>query len=246
MTEFDMLNSSFANKNENFEAANLRKQIDQLKSNNKKLESERGNDELFRKKLSWWLAKLVSLLALFYLVWGVVAPSNLKPKEITNQDIALAFVILLFNSGLLDKLTGFSVSSSGIEAKFEELEEEIDQNKQNIYELQQKQIDDLLSFQNLLYRAVLDGYEYLTLHNLNIGNVTSIPPYHYSALGESQLRRLYSIGFIELKAGQSFQGLEANQYIPFQALKDRFVITDYGKQYLSQMDKMKLEPQIAD
>lgn len=224
----------------------LEQQVEQLRREKEKLEAEKQSNEAFRKETTWWVGKVVSALAILYLIWGVIAPNNMRPKEITNQDVAIAFVVLLFNSGLLDKLTGLSITGNGVEAKFKELEKEIDQNKQNIYELQQKQIDDLLNLQCLLYRAVLDGYEYLTLYRLNQEDGGRLPDYHYSILGESQLRRLYSIGFIKLKPGHSFQELRTNEHISFQVLKDCFTLTDYGKQYLSQMDRMELEPRIAD
>lgn len=78
-----------------------------------------------KKALSWWLSKTVTVLGLVYLFFVVFIPpdSKFKVNKIGNTEILLFAVILLFNSGLLDKLEDFSIDGTKIQAKFRKLEE---------------------------------------------------------------------------------------------------------------------------
>lgn len=78
-----------------------------------------------KRTLSWWLSKTVTVLGLVYLFLVVFTPSDSKFKvnKIGNTEILLFAVILLFNSGLLDKLEDFSIDGTKIQAKFRKIEE---------------------------------------------------------------------------------------------------------------------------
>jgi hypothetical protein len=202
--------------------------------------------EQFRIRLSWWGTKIVSGLIMFYLLWSVFASEKYRTKSLSNQDIALICVVLLFNAGIIDKLTGFSIEGGKIEAKFETLKETVDKNKEDINGLQQKQIDEIESLQRLLYQGFLNGYEYWTLFNLDGRNncQCQIEDYYYSTLGESQLRNLYSINFIDLQKGKYFHDFSHYDKISFSRLQQHFIVTQNGKNYLDQMKKMGIVPRI--
>jgi hypothetical protein len=183
-------------------------------------------------------------------LWSVFAAEKYRPKSLSNQDIALICVVLLFNAGIIEKLTSFSIEGGKMEAKFERLEEKVAQNKEDINDLQQKQIDEIGNLQRLLYQGFLNGYEYTTLHKLDDRNNDEVKDddlYHYSMFGESQLRNLFSINFIDFQEGteKSFSELNENQKLSYQRLKEKFVVTQDGKNYLDQMKKMGIEPKIA-
>jgi hypothetical protein len=111
-----------------------------------------------KKALSWWLSKTVTVLGLVYLFFVVFIPpdSKFKVNKIGNTEILLFAVILLFNSGLLDKLEDFSIDGTKIQAKFRKLEElEAAQksqeeilkqleSQQRTLQLQQESLDGLL------------------------------------------------------------------------------------------------------
>ena len=99
--------------------------------------------ERFRIKWSWWGTKIVSVSIIAYLLWSVFAAEKYRPRNFSNQDIALICVAFLFNAGIIEKLTSFSIEGGKMEAKFERLEEKVAQNKEDINDLQQKQIDEI-------------------------------------------------------------------------------------------------------
>lgn len=201
--------------------------------------------ERFRIKWSWWGTKIVSVSIIAYLLWSVFAAEKYRPRNFSNQDIALICVVFLFNAGIIEKLTSFSIEGGKMEAKFERLEEKVAQNKEDINDLQQKQIDEIERLQKLLYQGFLNGYEYLTLYNLDGRNSDSVEDYHYSMLGESQLRNLYSINFIDLKEGKNFHDFKKDENLSFQRLNDYFLVTPAGKNYLDRMKQMDINPRIA-
>lgn len=206
--------------------------------------------EEFRIKLSWWGTKITSVCIIIYLLWSVFATDKYRPKSLSNQDIALICVVLLFNAGIIEKLSSFSIEGGKMEAKFEILEEKVAKNKEDIHDLQQKQIDKIGNLQRLLYQGFLNGYEYTTLYNLDVRNSEQAKDnsYHYSMLGESQLRNLFSINFIDFQEGteKSFSEFKENDHLSFQRLKEKFVVTEDGKNYLDQMKELGINPKIAE
>lgn len=108
-----------------------------------------------KRALSWWLSKAVTLLGLAYLFLVVFVPSDSKFKvnKIGNTEILLFAVILLFNSGLLDKLEDFSIDGTKIQAKFQKLEAE-QKSQQSILEQLESQQKTLQSQQQVLNELI--------------------------------------------------------------------------------------------
>jgi hypothetical protein len=173
--------------------------------------------EEFRRTVNWWGLKITSLLVLLYIIWLMIAPQRLKPKEITIEDITLVAIVLLFNAGLIEKLESFSVEGTKIEAKFQKLEERQDQQKDAIDKLQQQQIDlqqqqidlhkqqisaigNLQERQNFalsfLYRNLLERTEIEKLEQLKKSQETKEPfPFRYISQAGKELAHLRALGF---------------------------------------------------
>ena len=75
---------------------------------------------------NWWI-ETVSVIALVYLIFSLISPILLKegqqpPRKIEAPDLILIALVLLFNSGLLNRLEDFGISKDGgVTAKFKEL-----------------------------------------------------------------------------------------------------------------------------
>jgi hypothetical protein len=105
----------------------------------KEREEKEKRDERFRIKLSWWGTKIVSISIIAYLLFSVFAAEKYRPRNLSNQDIALICVVLLFNAGIIEKLSSFTIDGGKLEAKFDKLdklEKQVDKNEEDINTLQ--------------------------------------------------------------------------------------------------------------
>ncbi|MFM7474715.1 MAG: hypothetical protein ACKO2T_02950, partial [Microcystis aeruginosa] len=64
-----------------------------------------------KKSRNWWI-DIVSVITVGYLVFSLISPMFLKqgqqpPRKIEKPDLILIALILLFNSGLLNRLEDF-------------------------------------------------------------------------------------------------------------------------------------------
>ncbi|MEH2192390.1 MAG: hypothetical protein V7K98_06940, partial [Nostoc sp.] len=89
---------------------------------------------------NWWI-EIISLLALTYLIFSLISPMFLKqgqqPRKIETPDIIVITIVLLFSSGLLNRLEDFGISKEGgVTAKFKQLKQEVNEQKKQIDELQ--------------------------------------------------------------------------------------------------------------
>lgn len=245
---------------------NLKKQLEDLENKNQDLTNNILKEkEEFRRRVTWWGLKIISLLVLFYLFWLMIAPQKLKPKEITTEDIILVSIILLFNSGFLEKIESFSVEGTKVEAKFQNLEQRQEQQKDEINKLQQQQIDlqkqqinslsaqqlkidDLQKRQNFalafLYRNLLEKYEIEKLEQLKKSqdNQESFP-FSYIPEAGKELRHLRALGFIrQNQYGLGIRSMEKDQRKTKEKLDltKYFHITDAGRQYLELVKEFKM------
>ena len=101
-----------------------------------------GNSTEKSKFTNLWI-KSVSAIAICYLIFSLSSPIFLKtekqPRKIETSDIVLVTLILIFNSGLIDRLEDFSISDGKFNAKFKQLEEQVSIQDKKIEE-QQKEI----------------------------------------------------------------------------------------------------------
>lgn len=199
-----------------------------------------------KRSTGWWISKIVTVLGLAYLILVLFSPSTAKINRIGNPEILLFAVILLFNSGLLENLEDFSVSGTGVAAKFRKLEQEV---KKDINAFQDEQIEQLKNQQkqlNLLQeqqastlkflaRYLLEGNELLQLEKINDGNEFL---FKYNGDFETQLKRLRGLGFINNLPGKGIasmkeDALKAEREGQQKDLREYFHITEEGKSYLA-------------
>jgi len=199
-----------------------------------------------KRSTGWWISKSVTVLGLLYLILVLFSPSTAKINRIGNPEILLFAVILLFNSGLLENLEDFSVSGTGVAAKFRKLEQEV---KKDINAFQDEQIDQLRNQQkqlNLLQeqqastlkflaKYLLEGNEILQLEKLN-DEKEFLFKYHGDF--ETQLKRLRGLGFINNLPGKGIasmkeDALKAEREGQQKDLREYFHITEEGKSYLA-------------
>ena len=158
---------------------------------------------------NWWI-EIVSLLALSYLIFSLISPTFLKqeqqPRKIETPDIIVIAIILLFNSGLLNRLEDFAISKEGgVTAKFKELKQEVNEQKQQIDELQaeqlkqlEKQQKNLEEMQAFMYNFLLGEKDYEKIDQLDkhFQANTSYDFYVSERVGD-ELRRLRDLRLIK-------------------------------------------------
>ena len=178
------------------------------------------NDSENRKSPRNFWVEFVSAISVSYLVFSLISPMFLKqgqqpPRKIEVPDLLLISIVLLFNSGLINRLEDFGISKDGsLTAKFKDLKQEVATLSGEI--------------DNLLLGTVLDAFEYITLRDLekNIDNEYQINPSGYALL-----ERLRNRGLIKEKSNVLADRSERKI-----SLNKSFSITDQGKRYLKAVD----------
>jgi hypothetical protein len=85
--------------------------------NQKQIEKQSTNSRFSEEdenRRNWWI-EIVSVIALGYLVFSLISPMFLKqgqqpPRKLETPDLILIALVLLFNSGLLNRLEDFGIS----------------------------------------------------------------------------------------------------------------------------------------
>jgi hypothetical protein len=161
---------------------------------------------------NWWVTKLVSAIALIYLIvsLGFSLNSNTdKANSLKTEHIILFGIILLFNSDLIEKIETFSLGN--LSAKFA--------SKEQVDKLG-NQVD------TLLLGIILDNYEYITLQSID-GKLLD-DWYDINPKGESQLERLINRELIGVKGDDSFLKKHDTRI----HLREHFLIKEKGRKYL--------------
>lgn len=224
-----------------------------------------NNKEKPIKKFTWWISKSFSILGLIYLLVVIFVPSTvIKINKIDNTDIFLFAIMFLFNSGLIEKIEGFSIDGTKIETKFLKLEEKQDQQKEELDNLQQQQIDlqkkqlDILTVQqqeisqiqkeqNLALRfavkAVITHYEFKHIRELRKCEEEGKPyiiDARYIKAFEQEITHLYAVRFITKKAtlSQLMSNLRANRQ---EDLTQYVYVSAEGRGYLELREKLDID-----
>ncbi len=177
-----------------------------------------------------WLLKIISFVAILYLL---AVPLGRIKHKFEPTDVIIFIVVLLFNSGLLERIS--ELEYGGLKVKLDELTKEQETQKDNIAAnltiiqrltaLDQKMASQEQGKQ-VLYENLLDKNEPKHLQRL-----ASDQQYlHYEAQKtfKQELRRLRALGFIENYPNEQIS------LIPNQGnLRDYVRITDRGKEYLN-------------
>lgn len=119
-----------------------------------------------------------------------ISVDSIKIPDLTFPDIILLAIILLFQPQASKIFESLKVSPQGLEATFkqlENLETKVEKNKEDIYQVQQKQLDEMKKFQQFMYRLLLTSKEIEKLEGLDANNLTE---FYVNKPAADELRRL--------------------------------------------------------
>ncbi|MBE8965710.1 hypothetical protein IQ277_05490 [Nostocales cyanobacterium LEGE 12452] len=198
-----------------------------------------------KNRRNWWI-EIVSVAAVCYLIFSLVSPifieQGKQPRKIEATDLILIAIVLLFNSGLLNRLEDFGISKDGgFTAKFKELKQEVNEQKKQIDELQAQQLDqlgkqqkNLEQTQAFMFGFLLAKKDYEKIDQLykHSKAKTSYDFYVSNNVGD-ELRRLRDFKLIKTNSGYISDVVQASNYGKNSIdLTKYFHVTDLGEQFL--------------
>ncbi|HEY9632286.1 MAG TPA: hypothetical protein V6D14_02705 [Coleofasciculaceae cyanobacterium] len=211
-----------------------------LKKRVEELEDFFKTREESRRKFTWWISKILSILGLFYLIVAIFAPSTTKINRINNTDILFFTLIFIFNSGLLEKLEDFSLDGTKIQAKFRSLQEKQEKQQEEIKQLSQAQETAL----NFALKGIIDRHEFKHIRGLR--DAEDNDSEHIVKFGgyiksfEEEIRHLVAVRFLYKRASISdlINDLKSNQKAD---LRKYVTVTSDGRKYLSLRKELGIE-----
>lgn len=198
-----------------------------------------------KNRRNLWI-QIVSALALSYLIFSLISPIFLKegqqPKKIETPDLIIIVIVLLFNSGLLNRLEDFAISKDGgVTAKFRELKQEVNEQKKQIDALQAQQLEQLEKQQKnleqtqaFMFSFLLGEKDYEKISQLDKHSEakTKYEFYVSDKVGD-ELRRLRDFKLIKTNSGYISDVVKASNYGQKSIdLTKYFHLTDLGKKFL--------------
>jgi hypothetical protein len=230
-----------------------------------------GSSEEDKKSGNWWI-EIVSLITVGYLAFSLISPMFLKqghqpPRKIETPDIVLIALVLLFNSGLLNRLEGFGISKDGgVTTTFTALTEKVNEQKKQIDHLQAQQLElqaqqleqleqqqknlgetqeNLEQTQAFMYNFLLGEKDYEKIDQLNYHSKTSSNyDFYVSEKVGDELRRLRDLKLIAMKSGYVGYLIQLSDYGKRSIdLTKYFEVTDLGKRFLETREKLKSKGQ---
>ncbi len=189
---------------------------------------------LVKSGINWIILKIMTILGALYLV---AIPLDKVQNKFDQTDVVIFTLILLFSSGLIERLQELVVNKDGLTVKVNQLKAEQEKQKADIEAnsgliqrqvlapLEQVTANGLLPDAGFLVKNLLNPYEWEHLKKLAIG----VPfPYKKQYEFEVELRRLRTLDFIQTKPGKTIRG------IPDEGdLRDYLEITERGRDYIS-------------
>jgi hypothetical protein len=208
---------------------------------------------LVKSGINWIILKIMTILGALYLV---AIPLDKVQNKFDQTDVVIFTLILLFSSGLIERLQELVVNKDGLTVKVNQLKAEQEKQKADIEAnsgliqrqvlapLEQVTANGLLPDAGFLVKNLLNPYEWEHLKKLAIG----VPfPYKKQYEFEVELRRLRTLDFIQTKPGKTIRG------IPDEGdLRDYLEITERGRDYISLREggisssQLEAEPPIED
>ncbi|MCC5637882.1 hypothetical protein LC593_18975 [Nostoc sp. CHAB 5844] len=214
------------------------------------------NQQLLEKenksRRNWWI-EIVSLLALSYLIFSLISPIFFKqeqrPRKIEAPDIIVIAIILLFNSGLLNRLEDFAISKEGgVTAKFRELKQEVNKQKKEIDELQAQQLEqlekqqkNLEEMQAFMYSFLLGEKDCEKIQQLDKHSQakTSYDFYVTEKVGD-ELRRLRDLKLIQTNSGYINDLVRASEHGKQSIDLTKYLhVTNLGKKFLINRERLQ-------
>lgn len=188
---------------------------------------------LVKSGINWVILKIITILGSLYLV---AIPLDKVRNKFDQTDVVIFALILLFSSGLIERLQELVVNKDGLTVKVNQLKAEQEKQKADIEAnsgliqrqvlapLEQVTANSLLPNSELLVKNLLNPYEWEHLKKLAL----NVPfPYKKQYEFEVELRRLRTLGFIQTKPGKTIRGVSAEG-----DLRDYLEITERGRDYI--------------
>ncbi|MCU0527366.1 MAG: hypothetical protein MUF72_21375 [Elainella sp. Prado103] len=220
------------------------------KQSNQPSTVQQSEDKLPR---NLWI-EIISVLTIGYLIFSLIIPMFLKPerplpRKIETPDIILIALVLLFNSGLLNRLEDFGISQdSGVTARFRQLKQEVNDQKRQIDELQAQQLQqleeqqkNLEEMQAFMYNFLLGEKDYEKIRQL-YQHAQAKTRYEFYVSGRvgDELRRLRDFGLVKTKSGYISDVVRAsdagNHAIDLTQYLD---VTDLGRKFLATRETLE-------
>ncbi|OIP73484.1 MAG: hypothetical protein AUK48_09995 [Oscillatoriales cyanobacterium CG2_30_44_21] len=207
-----------------------------------------------RSSLGNWGVKVISFLTMSYMFFSLISPmittdKAKQPKKLEAGDLALIALVLLFNSNLLNRLENFGVSTGGgITAKFKELDQEVNKQKEQIDDLQSQQLEQLAKqqknleeMQAFMYNFLITEKDYEKIDQLykHLEIQTNYDCFVPEKVGE-ELRHLRDLKLISTKLGRISDIVRASEYGKYSVdLTQHLDVTDLGKKLLQTRQEIK-------
>jgi hypothetical protein len=198
----------------------------------------RGNNQ---NLINFLILKAISILSVIYFT---AIPLGWVNTKFDFPDVVVLFIILLFNSELLEKLVKLGISRDGITLDLNQIIAEQDSQKVSIKSntdnieaitnivqrltLLEQQMAENKSEKELIINSLLSEYELKHLYSLEKNESFSFTKQRSF---EQELRHLRAFGFIENLPGKTISGMPETG-----ELRDYVKITQRGRDYLKKRE----------
>lgn len=184
-----------------------------------------------------WIVKALTLLVLLYLV---AIPFGQIKNRFEPTDVVILIVILLFNSGLFERLGTLEYKDGGLKVELNQIKQEQEAQRDNI-QANTKIIQRLAALERMMAANGQVKQQIASLLDENelnhIKRLASNQPYLDYVKQQSfkqELRRLRTLGFIDTYPGKSIGSM------PEQGnLRDYVKLTERGKEYLNLIEPIE-------
>lgn len=197
-------------------------------------------DNLLKVITDKLVLKIITLLTLTYLV---LIPMGRVKNKFEATDVAIFIVILLFNSGLVERLGKLEFKDGSLSIGINELKKEQETQREKIA-ANTDIIQRLTALESLmtdndqkkkqLYVSLIHKYELEQLKRLASDQPELV--YELSKTLKQELRRLRALGFIESLPNKHISSMKSQG-----DLRDYVKITERGKEYLQLVEEVRLD-----
>ncbi len=197
-------------------------------------------DNLLKVITDKLVLKIITLLTLTYLV---LIPFGRVKNKFEATDVAIFIVILLFNSGLVERLGKLEFKDGSLSIGINELKKEQETQREKIA-ANTDIIQRLTALESLmtdndqkkkqLYVSLIHKYELEQLKRLASDEPELV--YELSKTLKQELRRLRALGFIESLPNKHISSMKSQGN-----LRDYVKITERGKEYLQLVEEVRLD-----
>jgi len=178
-----------------------------------------------------WLLKFITFLVLLYLA---AIPFGQIKSRFAPTDVVILIIILLFNSGLFERLGTLEYKDGGLKVELKQIKQEQEAQRDNI-QANTNIIQRLAALERMMAANSQEKQQIASLLDENelkhLRRLASAQPYLDYVKQQSfkqELRRLRTLGFIESYPGKSISSM------PNQGnLRDYVKLTERGKEYLN-------------